>query len=979
MGGSQPVFNPPHLRHGKWIITAAIAIFLIVWSIPSIHSLRGGGFYLSLHTIMETFSVVVAILIFGIGWNAHGEGRPGNIVLLSGAFLAVGLLDFAHFLSYPGMPDFITPSNPQKAIDFWLGARIIAALALLAATILPWKPFAATSTQYWLMGAALTVTALTYWVGLFHQSWLPDTFSADKGLTPFKIDTEYAIVAVHVITAWLLFNKLRSPQKFDVSCMLTAVSLMILSELCFTLYFQVNDFFNLLGHLYKVLAYALLYRVIFVSSVREPFEELRASQREVWREKERAVVTLESIGDAVITADINGRVEYLNGVAERMTGWRTAEARGMPLAQVFHIVNETTRAVVGNPLEECLKHGAIIGLANHTVLIHRDGHEFAIEDSAAPIKDRDGAIIGAIMVFHDVSERRRVADKLREREEQMSTLINAMQDTVCFKDGEGQWLLANQFNLQLLAIGHVAYQGMRNTELRHHTPGHHEVFERFETLDEEAWLLGKTTRCEEVIPGHAGSSMIFDVIRIPLFHADGRRKGLVVVGRDISERRDYESKMHHLAHHDPLTELPNRSLIHDRLWHALVSAKRNDHMVAVLFIDLDRFKTINDTLGHDIGDKLLIAVAALLQNCVRESDSVGRLGGDEFMIILPNLQRIQDCLFICQGILNVFEQAFIVDGYELFVTCSIGCSLFPNDGDNEQILIRNADTAMYRAKDFGRNNFQFYTSDMNSSAYERLSLENELRKALERGELEVYYQPKGNVETGKITGAEALIRWNHPERGMISPAQFIPLAEENGLIVAIGEWVLHQACQQCKAWQKNGSGDFSMAVNLSARQFHQGGLINTINKALTASGLHPGYLELELTESMLMQNVESQVLTLHQLRDIGVRISIDDFGTGFSSLSYLKRFPIDCLKIDQSFIRDVNSNNNDAGIVAAIIAMGKSLNLDLIAEGVETRAQMEFLRLHGCPAMQGYYFSEPLPARIFTELLQDNHRIYSTK
>jgi diguanylate cyclase (GGDEF)-like protein len=429
-----------------------------------------------------------------------------------------------------------------------------------------------------------------------------------------------------------------------------------------------------------------------------------------------------------------------------------------------------------------------------------------------------------------------------------------------------------------------------------------------------------------------------------------------------------------MAQHDILTGLPNRTLLVDRLEQALARARRHHQMVGVLLIDLDRFKTINDTLGHDVGDELLRAVSDRIARCLRGSDSVGRLGGDEFMIILSDLAGAQESISICEDILRELALPFSIRGHEMFVTCSIGVSIAPNDGDDEQTLIRNADAAMYRAKEQGRNAYQFYTPDMNARAFERLALENSLRRALERNELRVYYQPKVNTATGKITGAEALVRWQHPDMGLVSPAKFIPLAEESGLIVPIGEFVMRTACAQNKAWQDAGFTPITMAVNLSARQLHEAELVATVTGVLKQTGLDAAWLELELTESMLMQQVEGPEKLLRALKDIGIELSIDDFGTGFSSLGYLKRFPIDYLKIDRSFIQDVPGDINDAAIVKAVIAMADSLNLKVVAEGVEKQEQIDFLHNHGCDDVQGFFFSQPVPSEKFTELLQQGGR-----
>lgn len=568
-------------------------------------------------------------------------------------------------------------------------------------------------------------------------------------------------------------------------------------------------------------------------------EERRKAEQVIWEEKERAQVTLKSIGDAVITTDAVGNVEYLNPVAEEITGWTNAEAKGRPLIKVFRIFNEITGGPAEDPVSKCIREGRIVGLANHTVLINRDGRRFAIEDSASPIKNREGEIIGAILVFHDVSEKRILMEK-----------------------------------------------------------------------------------------------------------------------------------MIHQAYHDPLTGLPNRLLFNDRLSLALAQAHRNKKMLAVLFLDLDRFKLVNDMLGHAAGDKLLKEVAGKIAGCLRKSDTIARLGGDEFTILLPQPEDEDAVAKVARKILQTFEQPWILGEQEFHITASIGIALYPNDGEDAETLLKHADTAMYRAKDQGRNNYQLYTPAMNAKIIERLTMENDLRRGVKREEFLLFYQPQVNTKTGQIIGMEALLRWKHQERGLVYPAEFISLAEDTGMIIPLGEWVLRNACAQNKAWQDAGIRRVRVTVNLSACQFQQHNLVETVARVMSQTGLEPRWLELEITESALMQDMDLAIKTLQDLKEMGVRISIDDFGTGYSSLNYLKRLPVHALKIDRSFVRDITANPEDAAIVSTVIVLARNLNLKVIAEGVETEEQLAFLQQHQCCEMQGYLFSKPLPAEEFAKLLR---------
>ena len=453
---------------------------------------------------------------------------------------------------------------------------------------------------------------------------------------------------------------------------------------------------------------------------------------------------------------------------------------------------------------------------------------------------------------------------------------------------------------------------------------------------------------------------------------DGRLSVIEGTTIDISERKQAEEQVKHLAFHDPLTNLPNRLLFNDRLTLAVAQAHRHNQRLAVLFLDLDRFKVINDSLGHSIGDELLRQVAERIQEYVREGDTVARLGGDEFTLLVPGISAEEDAAKIARKICEAIHDPFWIDGRELFVTTSVGVSVYPSDGHDGETLVRNADSAMYRAKEQGRDNYQLYTPAMNAKAVERLSLESRLRQAVANDEFELHFQPFIDLRTAEVLGAEALIRWRHPELGLIPPVDFIPIAELTGLIVPIGEWVLRTACAEARKWHKKGFPGLTVSVNLSSRQFQQTDLLSQVTRALDETGLEADKLDLEITESNAMHNAEHSINTLRGLKKQGVRISMDDFGTGYSSLNYLKRFPIDRIKLDQSFVRDLPTDKDDAAIAMAVIAMGRSLELIVIAEGVETEEQLAFLKGHECDQLQGFLLSRPLPPEAFDRFLDDS-------
>jgi diguanylate cyclase (GGDEF)-like protein len=467
---------------------------------------------------------------------------------------------------------------------------------------------------------------------------------------------------------------------------------------------------------------------------------------------------------------------------------------------------------------------------------------------------------------------------------------------------------------------------------------------------------------------------------------------LVGMGIDISKRKQAEKQINHLAYYDSLTGLPNRQFFTDRLTRCLKNIKRNKGYAAVLFFDIDDFKRINDTLGHSIGDSLLKELASRITECIRENDSVSRqnifkgedfslsrLGGDEFIILLSNIRAPEDAVIVAQRLMKAISQPFQLKDHEIIVTMSIGIAICPDDGLDANTIVRNADMAMYKAKSQGKNNYQFYTKSMNEIIYKRLMIENDLRRAIDNNELQLNYQPRIDGQTGVISSMEALLRWNRPGKGLVSPAEFIPVAEDTGLIIPIGEWVLKTACSQNLAWQESGLPPMTVSVNISGKQFQREDFMATILRVLEYSSLDPKYLELEVTENILMKNVNSNIDIMKQLSELGIRISIDDFGTGYSSFNYLKHFPVNVLKIDKSFIDDITNNAKDLAIVSAIILMAHSLNLTVVAEGVEEIEQLELLLDYKCDEIQGYYYSRPLPANEFVDFVKKSmHRSLET-
>lgn len=714
-----PRARPRILPYRLLLVLVSVLLAVWLWPIGQMLQHIEALFPVALHTVTEFAAIVVALLLFSVAWFARSEGQPGNVVLIGCGFLAVGLIDLGHTLSYKGMPVFVTPADPEKAIHFWLAARYMAALTLVLAAMRERPPIQSAFVRHLMLAGALGVTGLVFWINLFHPEVWPRTFVSGQGLTGFKIVAEYGLIVLSGMAAWFYYERMaavRSSTAHSYAALCAACLITILSELCFTLYANVNGVFSLLGHLYKIIAYAYIFRAIFVTSVRDPYRRLRV---------------------------------------------------------------------------------------------------------------------------------------------------------------------------------------------------------------------------------------------------------------EVQERREAERRVEFLAYHDILTQLPNRALARDRLLQAIADARRHQTLVALVFIDLDNFKTINDSLGHARGDALLQAVAGKLTANVREADTVSRQGGDEFLLILKDLPDIEAAGVIVGKLLEALSEPMDVDGVCLSTSASAGVAVWPSDGHDFDSLLRSADTAMYRAKEEGRNAYRFFDENMNRESMERLTLRQGLRTALEAQQFALHYQPQIDLTSGRVVGVEALLRWVHPEWGVVPPNRFVPVAEESGLIVPIGNWVIQEACRQAVAWDRAGLPPLAMAVNLSALQFKRGDLESVLADALNQAGLPAERLELELTESSLVdepQLVRARLLSLHEM---GVKLAVDDFGTGYSSLSYLKRFPVDRLKIDRSFVSELVSDPDDEAIVRAIIQLAASLGLKTVAEGVENESTRIRLQQLGCDEAQGYLFGRPMPADAIPAWLAD--------
>lgn len=676
---------------------------------------------------------------------------------------------------------------------------------------------------------------------------------------------------------------------------------------------------------------------------------------------------VEQTADSVLITDRNGVIQYVNPAFEEVTGFSRKEAVGNKPSLVKSGKHDQE---FYRRLWQTIREGRVF----RDVLINRkkDGSLFYEQKTVTPLKDPNGNITHFVSTGKDVTARMQAMEALRESER---SLAHAQHIAHL---GNWDWnIVANElrwsdeiyriFGLTPQQFG-ATYEAFLNSV----HPDDRQII--IDAVNKAVYQKHPYSIDHRVVRPDGMERIVHEQAEITF---DGNGKAIRMIGtvQDVTEFRHAQERLNYLAHYDTLTGLPNRVLLYDRLNQDMIEADRHEHLVAMMFLDLDRFKIINDTLGHETGDALLKEVAERLKTCVRAGDTISRLGGDEFTVVLANVAHVDDVAHVAQKIIDSFVPPFNIAGRELFISTSIGITLYPFDDNNLESLLRNADAAMYHAKEMGRNTFQFYTAELNRRTAKRLQLETALRHALERHELLLHYQPQVNLKTGRIIGAEALLRWQHPEMGLIPPLDFIPLAEETGLIIPIGEWVLRTACAQAKVWGDAGFRHLQVAVNLSGRQFQHHNLAKLVKNVLKDTGLDPRYLDLELTESLLMHNTDTTLAAMDELHALGVAFSMDDFGTGYSSLSYLKRFPIDTLKIDQSFVRDIPQDPGDAAIAQAIIAMAHSLDIRVIAEGVETVKQLSFLRSHKCDGMQGYYFSKPVTAEAMTTLLEKAHRL----
>lgn len=1085
--------HPSHHSELKPTFSLVLLMLLLVFNallLPAPDASRGLANYLPLHITLEVVAIAIAAMVFAVGWSTQKYKANGNVSWLACLFMGVAVLDLSHTLSYQGMPFFVTPGDPEKAINFWLAARSLAALAVLGAAIMH-RPPVLSRRRGWLLAGVLLLVAGLHYLFLYQPQLLPHTFLTPGGLTPFKIGFEYLLIAAYLVAALLYLLKLDKPRLFNAVGMCAVALLMAMSEFFFTLYASVTDIYNLLGHVYKILAYGFLYRALFVETVELPWRQLNESERQL-------SATMDALPDLLFELDEDGN--YLDIYANEsgklaaplaellqknirdvmpiaaadtcFLAMREAKAKGIsrghriqldvpegqryfelsischlrregePLRYLVLSRDETEMVLQQQALEHdarlkeslltlsqqalrrdeagflqygaeraqhlTLSHSACI----HVVDIDQQGCERVacipaqsphlppkllqqVVNSQRPLLLNEAEALlgtdtpcsrmislpvvesGKVRLLLNVGNRdseyserdlktlQILADSIwqlvrRQRQdraiETLSSAIAQSPNSVLITDLNGA--------IEYVNPAFVRASGYQPTEVLGHNPS---MFKSGKTAPEvyaRMWQQleqGKTWQGELINRRKDGREFFERVLIYPVRDAEGQVVNYISHKEDISAQKEADARIAQLSHYDQLTQLPNRILLQERFRHSLDIVRRHHEPLTLIWLDLDNFKAVNDAMGHAAGDQLLREVAERIRTRLQDQDTLSRQSGDSFIIVLPGDGQDAAALKVTE-LLQALEPGVQINGQELSISASAGLALYPNDGESLEALLMCAETAMYQVKQQGRNSFRFYAPEMQAHTSRSLALSHALKHALPKGELFLVYQPQYSFREERMVAAEVLLRWDSPEWGSVSPAEFIPMAERGGLIIPVGEWVVREAARQLAQWQQQGLPDLMLAINLSAVQFTQADLAPRLADIVREQGLQPNMIELELTEAVALQDPEAASHTMQQLRETGFHLSIDDFGTGYSSMSYLKRFSVDKLKIDQSFVRELEQNPDDLAIVTAISQMAHGLGMIAIAEGVETAEQAQLLRQQGCDEIQGYLYSRPLKA-----------------
>ncbi len=911
------------------------------------------GAMLATHLLLEIFSVMVSSLVVVMAWHRLDRTADDASRILIYGFSVVAGADLIHALTYEGMPPLLVDSSTSRAIFFWLLGRSVELLTVLLLAARMRLPGGRT---LWLaLGLISVLAALLF--GSFGLPLFPETFVPGQGVTRFKSLTEYLLCAGNVLVAAWLFAQYRRTQDPRTLHFALASFVMGVGELAFSSYVTPSDFLNVFGHLFKIVAYGFVFRACFVLGLREPYDLLRQSEIRARARKSELNALLGNVPVGIARIDHEFRVRYVNRVCAGLLG-QSIEA----------LVGRRAGDILPPFLMSAMQPHLPRALAGERVEFdagQRDasGQDLHLAVTLVPEPAADGRPRSLLIMLSDTTERERARQQWLESLEEVRELKAALDAhaIVAVTDARG---VITRVNDKFCQISQYAREELIGRTHKVINSGSHP-----RSFFDELWRTiasGQVWHGDICNRAKDGSLYWVHTTIVPLSHADGQPAQYIAIRADITERKRAEEEAQRLAFHDELTGLPNRRLMSDRLRHAIDGADRDHQYGALLLMDLDNFKEINDTLGHAQGDALLRQVSSRLLSRLRASDTVARFGGDEFVVIVEELgSDIDDASVrmghICEALREALQQPCELGGQMVGSTVSMGVVFFRAASDDPDELLKQADIALYKAKEAGRNRVCFFDPGLQAETTRRATLLRELRGAGARGELALHYQPVADAHW-RILGVEALLRWHHPERGMVPPGLFIPLAEQSALILEVGQWVLETACAQLAAWAHDPlRACWTVAVNVSERQFHDPAFLQKVEAALASSGADPHRLRIELTESMLHRDLDMTLGTMRALQQRGVRFALDDFGTGYSSLSYLKKLPLDQLKIDKSFVDEVLTDANSAAIARTILSLAASLELGVVAEGVEKAEQLAFLARHGCPAFQGYLLSRPRP------------------
>ncbi len=941
-------------RTAFWAGALAFALLLVVSLVP-FHATpsHDDALMVIIHLVLELFSIIVSVMVVVIAWHAFSQEDQRIASTLILGFSVVAGTDLIHALSYPGMPDFLVPGSTPKAIFFWLmgrGFELLTVFLILARVQLPGPRW------LWQLVAVGVVTGLFTW-GTWHLDAFPTTFIPGTGVTPFKTKVEIFICLGNLLAAALFLRQSWGHRTSARQAYFAAACfVMALGELTFTSYYSTTHFLVVFGHVFKVVAYALIYAGTFQLSLREPYNLLQRSESELRHKESELDAVLRQVPAGVARVGLDGRFTYVNPAQATHFGKAVADILGRPFESL----------VRPEALDKVRVHGDM-ALAGRTTsyeleIVRADGSHQYITTTMAPEYALDGSVAGLMSVTVNTTAQRELHNQLLGSLREVSDLQTALDAhaIVVVTDVRGVITSVNDkfCEISQYSRDELVGQTHRVVNSGHHT---HQFFaELWRTIaGGEVWSGEICNRAKD------GSEYWVYTTIVPFLNDAGRPERYIAIRADISERKRMELRVQTMAYQDALTGLPNRRLLMDRLQQQLLHSARNGQYGALLFLDLDHFKEVNDTLGHDQGDVLLRMAAERLRTALRQADTVARFGGDEFVLLFPDLgtdalEATTQAGLLAEGVLRSLAPPYTLES-EVSCPASLGIVVYQGTATAAEELIKQADIALYQAKEAGRGTVCFFDPAVQRSFEQRLLLEGDLRQALARQEFQLHFQPITNSARA-VVGVEALIRWQHPRHGLVSPMDFIPLAEKTGLIVPIGQWVIAQACEHLAQWKTHPVRQhWQIAVNVSARQFRQSNFVGDVIACMTRSGIERGMLKLEVTESSLQSNLQETIAKMQELKHHGITFSIDDFGTGYSSLSYLKELPIDVLKIDRAFVKNIDSDFKDVSIAKTILALAQNMGLEVVAEGVETLAQFDALRSFGCGFYQGYLLSRPVP------------------